>query len=213
MSIEAIIFDMDGTLWDSAENVAASWTEVIKKQPDIDKRITTEDIKGVMGMPMDAIAKKLFSNLSTDRQQELMDECGIYENVYLRTHGGVLYEGLEETLRQLKEKYRLFIVSNCQSGYIEAFLYHYQFEKYFTDTLCWGQTKVSKGESIKILMDRNKINRAVYVGDIQGDCDSSRYAGIGFIHAAYGFGQVEEPDAVINHIAELPKILDKMNNE
>lgn len=211
MKVESIIFDMDGTLWDSAENVAASWQEIIKKQPDIDREITTADIKSVMGMPMDAIGGRLFAGLSPDRQMEVVNDCGEYENEYLRKHGGILYEGLEETLKKLQGKYRLFIVSNCQSGYIEAFLYFYGFEKYFTDTLCWGQTRVSKGESIKLLMEKNAIKDAVYVGDIQGDLDSARYAGIGFIHAAYGFGQVDAPDAVIQDITELPKVLEKIS--
>lgn len=211
MKVESIIFDMDGTLWDSAENVAASWQEIVRKQPDIDREITTADIKSVMGMPMDAIGGKLFAGLSPDRQMEVVNDCGEYENEYLRKHGGILYEGLEETLKKLQGKYRLFIVSNCQSGYIEAFLYYYGFEKYFTDTLCWGQTKVSKGESIKLLMEKNAIKDAVYVGDIQGDLDSARYAGIGFIHAAYGFGQVDAPDAVIKDITELPKVLEEIS--
>lgn len=209
MKTESIIFDMDGTLWDSAENVAASWDEIISKQPDIDRRITKEDIQGVMGLTMDAIGNKLFGELSKERQMELVDECGSYENDYLRIHGGELYEGLEDTLKELSKKYRLFIVSNCQSGYIEAFLYYYGFDKYFVDTLCWGQTRVSKGESIKQIMEKNNIKDAVYVGDIQGDLDSARYAGIGFIHAAYGFGEVDNPDAVIDSIKELPDILEE----
>ncbi|MGN0395389.1 MAG: HAD family hydrolase [Coprococcus sp.] len=208
MKVESIIFDMDGTLWDSADNVAASWQEIVSKCPDIDRSITTEDIRSVMGMTMDAIGEKLFGELPPKMQMKLIDECGEYENEYLRKHGGVLYENLEETLKKLHEKYRLFIVSNCQSGYIEAFLYYYGFGKYFTDTLCWGQTRVSKGESIKMIMKKNDITDAVYVGDIQGDCDSARYAGIGFIHAAYGFGKVEAPDAVINNITELPDIIE-----
>ena len=211
MKVESIIFDMDGTLWDSAENVAASWQEIIKKQPDIDREITTADIKSVMGMTMDAIGGRLFAGLSPDRQMEVVNDCGEYENEYLRKHGGILYDGLEEILKKLQGKYRLFIVSNCQSGYIEAFLYFYGFEKYFTDTLCWGQTRVSKGESIKLLMEKNAIKDAVYVGDIQGDLDSARYAGIGFIHAAYGFGQVDAPDAVIKDITELPKVLEEIS--
>ncbi|MBP3325622.1 MAG: HAD family hydrolase [Coprococcus sp.] len=211
MKVESIIFDMDGTLWDSAENVAASWQEIIKKQPDIDREITTADIKSVMGMPMDAIGGRLFAGLSPDRQMEVVNDCGEYENEYLRKHGGILYDGLEEILKKLQGKYRLFIVSNCQSGYIEAFLYFYGFEKYFTDTLCWGQTRVSKGESIKLLMEKNAIKDAVYVGDIQGDLDSARYAGIGFIHAAYGFGQVDAPDAVIKDITELPTVLEEIS--
>ena len=69
-------------------------------------------------------------------------------------------------------------------------------------------TKVSKGESIKILMDKNDIKDAAYVGDIQGDCDSARYAGIKFIHAAYGFGKVDNKDAAIQKFEDLLDIVE-----
>ena len=190
MKVESLIFDMDGTLWDSAEKVAESWTAVLKEQPDVDMVVTEADIKAIMGMPMDAIARKIF------------------ENNYLRQHGGKLYDGVEDTLAKLSENHRLYIVSNCQSGYIEAFLEHYGFGKYFKDILCWGDTKVSKGESIKIIMDKNDIKDAAYVGDIQGDCDSARYAGIKFIHAAYGFGKVDDKDAAIQKFEDLLDVVE-----
>ena len=76
MKVESLIFDMDGTLWDSAEKVAESWTDVLKMQPDVDMVVTESDIKAVMGMPMDAIAKKMFGEFPEDRQMELVDACG-----------------------------------------------------------------------------------------------------------------------------------------
>lgn len=209
MKVESLIFDMDGTLWDSAENVARSWTEVLKEKSDVDMVVTESDIKAVMGMPMDAIARKMFGEFPEERQMELVDACGDYENDYLRQHGGKLYDGVEDTLAKLSEAHRLYIVSNCQSGYIEAFLEYYGFGRYFKDILCWGDTKVSKGESIKILMDKNGITDAAYVGDIQGDCDSARYAGIKFIHAAYGFGKVEDKDASIQRFEDLLDIVEQ----
>lgn len=63
MKVESLIFDMDGTLWDSAANVAASWSEVLERQADVDMKVTEADIKSVMGMPMDAIADKLFERI------------------------------------------------------------------------------------------------------------------------------------------------------
>lgn len=205
--VKALIFDMDGTLWDSAYNVAESWNEVLVSQPDINVTITEQDIKDVMGMTMDTIAEKLFPGVSPERQMELVNLCGKYENEYLKIHGGVLYPGLEDTLKALSEGYELYIVSNCQKGYIESFLEYYSFQKYFKDKLCWGDTELKKGETIKMLMEKNNISSAYYVGDTQGDCDSARFAGIGFIHAAYGFGQVDFPDAVINTFSDLLKLL------
>lgn len=211
MELESLIFDMDGTLWDSADNVAKSWNRVISKLDDIDITLTGDDIKGVMGLPMDVIASKFFADVEPKRQIEIMDMCGEYENEFLAAHGGEIYDGLEDALKELSRNHRLFIVSNCQSGYIEAFLEYYGFEKYFEDILCWGDNCMMKGDNIKNIMEKNGVNpeTTAYVGDIQGDCDSAYYAGTKFIHAAYGFGNVDRCDASINSITELVDLVCK----
>ena len=203
---KGIIFDMDGTLWDSASGVAKSWTRVVNAEHDKDRVITTEDIQSVMGRTMDKIAEILFPELEEKERLELIDHCGKDENDYLREHGGELYPQLEETLKILKDKYHLYIVSNCQSGYIEAFLEHYGFGHYFEDIECYGNNLQSKGKNIALLVARNELTDAVYVGDIQGDYDATMEAGITFVHAAYGFGTIEQETAKINSFAELPKV-------
>ena len=57
-------------------------------------------------------------------------------------------------------------------------------------------------------MEKNNVEDAAYVGDIQGDCDSARYAGIKFIHAAYGFGNVDDKDAEIRSFGELLDVVE-----
>lgn len=201
-----IIFDMDGTLWDSSEGVAKSWTEIVNKEYDKERIITAEDIQGVMGRTMDKIADALFAELSKEDRMSLLRKCCDYENEYLRIHGGVLYPELEETFKALQDEYDLFIVSNCQAGYIEAFLEHYGFGHYFKDIECYGNNDLPKDENIKKIVERNELTKAVYVGDIQGDYDSTMKAGLPFIHAAYGFGTIAEETVKINTFSELPKV-------
>ncbi len=205
-----IIFDMDGTLWDSSEGVAKSWTEIVKKEYDKERVITQEDIQGVMGRTMDKIADALFPELSKEDRMGLLRKCCDYENEYLRIHGGVLYPDLEETLIALKENFDLYIVSNCQAGYIEAFLEHYGFGHYFKDIECYGNNDLPKSENIRKIVERNSLGKAVYVGDIQGDYDAATAAGLPFIHASYGFGTIHEETAKVNTFAELIQVAPKV---
>ena len=204
MKKKAIIFDLDGTLWDSAQAVVDSWNEKITYFPDIDYYITMEQMYGYMGKTMEEIGLSFFNTVSKERALELLKICMDYENLYIEEHGGILFDGLEETLAALKEEYFLAIVSNCQEGYIEAFLKHHKLEKYFDDTENYGRTKRCKGDNIRLLVERNNLD-AVYVGDTMGDYDATMQAGLPFIHAAYGFGTVPEGTAKINDIRELPE--------
>ena len=76
-------------------------------------------------------------------------------------------------------------------------------EDYVIDHLCPGDTGVLKADNIRLVMERNGLKSAVYVGDTQGDADACKKAGIPMIYAAYGFGQVEEPQVTIASMEEL----------
>ncbi|MGN0435212.1 MAG: HAD family hydrolase [Wujia sp.] len=203
-----LIFDMDGTLWDSAKQVAEAWTVVAQRDYPELPVITTEDVKNVMGLTMDKVADKIFPTLVEEKRYKLLDRCGDYENEYLREVGGELYPELRPTMEKLKEKYHLYIVSNCQSGYIEAFLDHYDFRDLFEDIECYGNNGLKKGDNIRNVVERNKLDKAYYVGDIQGDYVASCEAGIGFIHAAYGFGTIAEKVPELEELCRLPEVAD-----
>jgi HAD superfamily hydrolase (TIGR01549 family) len=118
---------------------------------------------------------------------------------------------LEETLQALREEgYTLSIVSNCQRGYVEAFLRGSGLGAYFADYEEWERTCRPKGENIRLVMERNGFERAVYVGDTGKDEEAARVAGIPFIHAAYGFGKAEAPEGVIGSLEELPVLIRRM---
>ncbi len=210
MNAESIIFDLDGTLWDSSEEVAASWNEAIGRMnhPQLgDLRITGDDMRSCMGMAMDEIAARLFPMLSENERMDVCAACMAHENEYLAVHGGRLFADEEAVLSALSERHRLFIVSNCQKGYIEAFLRFSGFGKFFSDFLCWGDTEKPKSFTIRALMQKNECRTAVYVGDTQGDCNAAYDAGIPFIHAAYGFGEIETPGKMLTAVTSLEALM------
>ena len=207
---QGIIFDMDGTLWDSTVGVAVSWNEILKQEKVNRTPLTVEDFRGIMGKTMDVIAAKFFPDMPEKERMELLDKCGEYENEYLSGHGAVLYPGVEETFAKLKEKYELYIVSNCQSGYIEAFLSYYKLGKYISDIECYGNNEKQKEDNIALVVSRNALTDAVYVGDIQSDYESSKKAGVAFIHAAYGFGTIDDEVPEIENLSQLPEVVEKV---
>ena len=134
---------------------------------------------------------------------KLMEKMLKYENGVVASGPCVIFEGVQETIKKLSEKYPLYIVSNCQDGYIEAFLQYSKLGEYFKDFTCPAYTGRLKGENIRIIMERNGLSEAVYVGDTQGDANSCKEAEIPMIYAAYGFGKVEKADASIQSFDEL----------
>jgi phosphoglycolate phosphatase len=207
MNIDSIIFDLDGTLWDSTDAVLKAWNEVLKDKKEIIRPVTREMLQSIMGLQVKEIGVKLFPYMNEEQQKEIMELCLEKEKELLLIEGGVLYPKLELLLETLSKKYSLFIVSNCECGYIETFLEHHKLGKYFKDIECAGNTGLVKGKNIKRIMDRNNIKQAVYVGDTQGDCDAAKLANIPFVFASYGFGKVTAYDFIIEEIGDILEIL------
>lgn len=204
-----IIFDLDGTLWDSTEQVVKAWNHVLKESNATDYRMTIEDLKKLMGKTVKEIALIVLKEVPEERAVEIMKQCCLEELIYLKKHGGILYPYLKETLNELVKDFNLYIVSNCQEDYIETFLKYHKLEMFFGDYENHGRTNLSKGENIKLIIERNKLDKAVYVGDTQGDCDAASLAGIPFVHAKYGFGNIRGGNLFVNTISELPKVIER----
>lgn len=203
---DSIIFDMDGTLWDSTSEVAFAYRKVIaEKYPFVTDEVTGEKLKGLFGLPLDEIAVKLFLSVESREQAvKIIDDCCQYENEYLAEHGANLFEGVEETLIELSKNYKLFIVSNCQEGYIQCFFQaNPHLEQYFIDFEYPGRTGKSKADNIRLIMKRNNLKHPVYVGDTQGDANAAKEAGVPFIFARYGFGDVKEYHQAVDSFGEL----------
>jgi phosphoglycolate phosphatase len=211
MTQNGIIFDIDGTLWDASEPVTAAWNEVFARESDTAHlQITTKQMQAMLGKNAAEICGFFFPELSEERRFEISELCSKHESEYLREHVGTLYPHVKETLIELSRYYQLFVVSNCHENYLNTFVNRCGIRSFFADTECYGRTFKSKGENIRLLLDRNRLEKAVYVGDTQLDFDSAQYAGIPFLYAAYGFGSVKEKVPSIQAFSELPAAVSKI---
>ena len=203
--MDSLIFDVDGTLWDSTEIVAKAWTGCLVRE-GIDLIITAQRLKGLFGRLLPDIAKDLFPDRSEAEQLRLIDLCCQAEHEALMKTPAPLYPGMEETLHALAEKIPLFIVSNCQAGYIEVFLEGTGLGNLFQGHLCPGDTGLAKADNILIIKNRYHLSDPGYVGDTMGDFEACSQAHVPFIHAMYGFGQVPEAGYRIAMPEELKRL-------
>ena len=191
MEFESLIFDIDGTLWDSRALVAEGYNLQLRAE-GLDHLCTdAETLRSLFGKVMTEIADVLFVSIPAPERYALMERCMDTENHYLEENEcRIGYPEVRETLEKLAKNHRLFIVSNSQCGYPELCLTKLGIDHLFSGHLCFGDTGTCKGETIKRLMQTHNITSACYIGDTQGDLDAADMAGTPFVYCTYGFGQV-----------------------
>ena len=200
---DGIIFDVDGTFWDSTGVVEEAWREALREEGYPDANVSADVLKGLFGLPMHDILTAILPGVGDDILEAIAPKVYSYEDEYLRNKPPKPYEGLIETVKLLSEKLPLFVVSNCQAGYIELFLDATGLNEYFKDHLCPGDTGLLKADNIRKIIDTYSLKAPVYIGDTIMDANACKKAGCPFVFASYGFGQVDDPDYVIKSPSDL----------
>ena len=207
MKPESLIFDIDGTLWDSRSIIVEGYNQVLTAAGHEDLCVTAEDLKRLFGKTMKEIADIMLTTLPEEERYPLMEKCiDTGDARLLDDPCDIGYPGVKETLEELHKRYRLFIVSNSQLGYPETTMEKLGITHLFQGHLCFGNTGTDKGTTIRILMEQHGIENAVYIGDTQGDYEAAVKAGLPFVWATFGFGVPDGYDAKIDSFRELTQL-------
>ena len=204
MNFESLIFDIDGTLWDSRAIVAKGYNIQLKEEGLEHLSVNPEILKTVFGKINTEIANILFASLPEEDRYPLLERCMERENQQLEEDECKIgYPKVKETLEKLHENHRLFIVSNSQCGYPELCIEKLGLTELIEGHMCFGDTGTSKGKTIRTLMKKHSIENCAYVGDTQGDYEATVEADVPFIWCTYGFGVPEGYAAKIDRFEEL----------
>ncbi len=218
---DALILDVDGTLWDATETFAKAYSDASSELASdfgiSPHYFTAAEIRPELGKPTEIIFRNLYPELASrlpDPKADaailaLMNASIEREYEYIGTLGGRLYDGLAESVRILSERLPLYIVSNCEKGYIESFLNFAGIRGCFSGWLCYGDTRREKNDTLLQLAEQYQIRHGVYVGDTLHDAKCTHLAGMDFIWASYGFGNVPEDmaDYTIERFSDLLDII------
>ena len=204
MNYESLIFDIDGTLWDSRALVAEGYNIQLCAEGLPHLCVNAEQLKSLFGKVMTEIADVILESIPQPERYALMERCMDTENKYLyENECKIGYPNVKETVAELAKHYRLFIVSNSQCGYPELCMDKLGLTPYIQGHLCFGDTGTSKGKTIRTLMERHNIENCAYIGDTQGDYEATVEADVPFIWATYGFGTPDGYAAKIDAFADL----------
>lgn len=202
---DAVIFDLDGTLWNASETSAIGFNRGLK-QLGSKQIITKEEVEAVAGKPYRECLEILIEpfGVDMDRIEEVLNR---EEEAAVQELGGVLYRGVEEILEKLSSKIDLYIISNCQQEYLELFLDRYHVRKFFKAYDCHGMSNRPKDQMIRDMVEQFHLEHVLYVGDTEGDKKSAALAGIPFVHALYGFNKNLKAEYYISSPLDLECIL------
>lgn len=205
MKYDIIIFDVDGTLWNACA-VSAKGMNRALQELNISKVLTTEEIEAVSGKPSDQVLYILFGELLKQSPKMLMyvDDG---ERKAIEAEGGSMFDGVVDGIQKLSQSSKVFLVSNCQDWYLEVFIKFSNLSEYITGADCYGLSGVSKSDMITNIVKNNHANHAVYIGDTASDQQAAESAGVDFIGATYGFGDVRNAQKSFGSFSEIANSL------
>lgn len=207
-----IIFDLDGTLWETIEATYEAANIIVDRHMEL-KRISKETIIRGMGLNSAENALNYMPYISIEDGLNYMKEISDETSEIINKKNVKIYNGVVETIEELNKKYKLGIITNNRDKYAETFLNIADLKKYFTDYMGASSYGITKSEAIKKMVSKHKEKENYYVGDIKKDQDASIEAGIKFIHAKYGFEPNLESELYIENIKKLAELLEKESNK
>lgn len=202
--IKLVLFDLDGVLIDSKENMRCAWIAVKKK---FNLKQSFENYFNSVGLPFFVILKKIGIKHQKTHIKEIYNKNSIKNFNKIK-----LYPGVKKTLKFLKKKnFKLGIVTSKNQQRTNKILK--KFNLNFFDIVV-APKKNLKGKpypdqilySLKQLKIKNQ--EACYIGDTYVDFKSAKNAKIKFIYAKYGYGQFKKAyNLNIKNIQELKNIV------
>ena len=215
-----LLFDLDGTLPDSAEGIIKCVQYAVEKMGATPKN--AEELKGFVGPPLFESFQKVFGFSEKETQQaivyyrERFKPIGMFENA--------VYEGIPQMLRMMKENGKINIIASSKpEAFVKTILEHFDIAKYF-DIIVGASMDNSRNtkeavieEALSQLKSTDRYgqysdDKCVMIGDRKYDIIGAKYFGLRNIGVSYGFapeGELEEAgaDVIVDTVEELTRVL------
>ena len=215
-----VIFDMDGTLIDSAPSLAYAINHMLKelnREP-----ITLDRVRDFIGKGSEILVKRaLLNRVDIDdikiSEQEFKNAHKILLDFYGKNLNAKtsLFPNTKETLEELQKNYKIALVTNKPHQFVSEILKHFKIDNYF-DYILGATDKIAKKPAPDMLLESCKHfniepKYAVMVGDSSNDILAAKSANIDIIAVTYGYSNEDistlNPTLIVDNLLEIPKVL------
>lgn len=189
MSYRAIVFDMDGTILDTLEDLRDALNYALEKN-DCPLR-TLEEVRRFVGNGIQVLvergvpegsAPELTARVLADFKQYYAENCGVHTRPYA---------GVTDLVRRLRDEgYHTAVVSNKADFAVQELCELYfrgLFETAIGDRVGMRRKPAPDGVNLALATLGVSAEEAVYVGDSEVDAETARNTHLNFIGVAWGF--------------------------
>ena len=189
-----ILFDLDGTLIDSTDAIISTFNHSFKEL-NYDFKGNDEDIKSLIGYPLDIMYKELGVD-----EEKVWDFVDAYKNRYrmISKEQTTLLENAYEAVELASQFARVSVVTTKTRAYTMPLLEHFDIEKFFE--IVTGRENVQNPkphpEPILVTLEQMNYDKDLHdvwmVGDTKLDLIAANEANINSIGVLCGYGEKEE---------------------
>ena len=208
----AIIFDMDGTLFQTnliLEPALEHTFEHLRQQELWSGATPIEQYREIMGVPLEVVWKTLcpdHSDKIRERSNQYFQAALIKE---ILQGNGALYHNVESTLQELSESYPLFIASNGETAYLQAIVAYYNLDRWIKK--CYSIDIIpssNKSRLVERIIKEQDIHSGVVVGDRASDINAAIDNKLTAIAVNFDFAQLDEIKKAHYIVENFPQLND-----
>ncbi len=213
----SLVFDLDGTIIDTSEDIAYS-VNYLRKVEGLSS-LRTEDVLKAVGLGLASLLKDLLGidEENSEKQKAMLKEYREHYNLH-QGERSKPYPGIDDALEQLCQQADLYVLSNKPVNAVVRELELAEMTKRFK--CIWGG-----GSFDKLKPDPIGINQAmketgsssentIMIGDLFVDMETAARAGVHSIFVSWGFGVISdvkyEPSLIVNDTNELVSAVNRL---
>ncbi|WP_142317433.1 HAD hydrolase-like protein [Bacillus sp. AFS017336] len=216
---QALIFDMDGTLFQTDKILELSLEDTFDHLRLLNLWSSVTPIKKyreIMGVPLPKVWEALLPEYSMEvrEQTDAFFQERLIDNI--NNGNGALYPNVKEIFAFLKENnYSIYIASNGLTNYLSAIVKYYQIDNWVTETFSIQQIQsLNKSELVKTILKKYEIMDGAVIGDRLSDINAAKDNNLMAIGCRFDFSQEDElkqADLVIDDLIQLKNVFPKSN--